>query len=524
MHYILLAVALNLGKENISVMKLDNIKKVSTISDLASNNTDSSAASFPDSVYTVNETLLSDEDFSQPYVGGNDFAELLPEDEFGNVIKEDEEQGPKFLDAIKNRLVKTVENQEPQVVVGSQVEGPAFFNNMKNLVVSENKEEHTVSLDNAVNRHSIKESDVIVSSEDSGPSFFENIKNRLFGTTKKEEDKAAEVVMPSIEQSNIVGESVNKPSILDTIKDKTSKVAEKITGKIEYLTIDYDSKDIGKEVNDEEEKVKIVGTLFDSELNNALKDENKIRSQEIADQRKYSEIGNLEYNEDEDYQKFLEDKEIKKLVEPEKIIVPNIVPKEKKIISYRNTDIPEELLASRSFQNRHIPKMMLNQDRVDILEKIIEYGMITEFRAFMNDLRDANLTLSSQYTLLTYATKYKQYEIMKYLIHIGADVNKRDDRLDTPVIVAVKNNDMEALKILTEANANLDTLDIIRRTPLIYCIEKGQEDMGVYLIDNGADVNITNGVGEGTLSMSMRLGRNVIKDRILRALRNNNEK
>ena len=49
--------------------------------------------------------------------------------------------------------------------------------------------------------------------------------------------------------------------------------------------------------------------------------------------------------------------------------------------------------------------------------------------------------------------------------------------------------------------------------------EKNQEKMGVYLIDKGADVNISNGVGEGTLAMSIRLGRNMIKEEIIKTLR-----
>jgi ankyrin repeat protein len=196
----------------------------------------------------------------------------------------------------------------------------------------------------------------------------------------------------------------------------------------------------------------------------------------------------------------------------------NIIPKEKNIVSYRSGSVPSELLESRSFQNRHIPKVMTNKDRANLLEKIIEYGMIAELRAVMLELRDANSVMENQYTLLTYATKHKQYDIMNYLIHIGANPSKRDERLDTPLIVAVKNNDLNAVKILMNANANPNMIDILRRTPLIYAIEQDFENVALFLIDNGADINITNGVGEGTLSMSVRLGRNSVRQRIIDVL------
>ena len=48
-------------------------------------------------------------EFSVPYVQSNNFAELLPEDEVGNIIQEQkEEEGPKFLDSIKNKLIEII--------------------------------------------------------------------------------------------------------------------------------------------------------------------------------------------------------------------------------------------------------------------------------------------------------------------------------------------------------------------------------------------------------------------------------
>ncbi len=518
MHYILLSIALNLGKENIGYMKMDdmkNAKKLERTVNNAKNTQKTPVQEIKEDNSIMDQSFLSDDnDFVAPYVGSNEFAELLPEDELGNVITE-EEQGPKFIENIKNKLIKVAEKKEPEVIVGSQVEGPSFFDNIKNKLIGDDSGKTKTK-----EKPKPKDSGAIVASEDIGPSFMDNLKNKVTdaATPKTTTDKNV---------ATIVGSQIEGPSLITKIKEKTKDTAKKITtqdlngpGFISNIKNKILGKEEKKVEAEEFEKVKIVGTLFDSELNNALKDEKKSQyERDRLNKEMYSDVKEIKYDEDEEYKKFLAEKEDSALVKPEKILIPNIVPRKKEIISYKNKDVPEELLASRSFQNRHIPSIMQDKDRQAMLEKIIEYGMMTEFRAFMNDLRDSNMIMSNQYTLLTYATKNKQHDIMKYLIHIGADVNKRDDRLDTPLNIAVQNNDMNAVQILINANANPNMPDILKRTPLIYCIEKNQEAMGVYLIDMGADVNITNGVGEGTLAMSIRLGRNMIKEKIIEVLR-----
>lgn len=512
MHYLLLAIALNLGKKNVSVMKINDMKNVSDISQLAANNIENVVTDFPDNEYTVKDNIPENEEFSQPYVT-QDFAELLPEDEFGNVVKQEEEQGPTFLDTIKEKIVKAIDIPSTTTDKTEQVEGPKFFSNIKDLVAPNDKKDKNIAQNDNIPSNQENKEDQKYSNEAITILPDKTVSNNTF-----------------ISSNNNTNTDSNKKTILNTLKDKTLQVTEKITSQIDGKNPNNnfqntqkakdDSKDIFKINNKQdvdEEVVKITGTLFDSELNNILKGEHDIKKYQYKNREiSLEEKNDLKYKEDEDYQNFLKEREIKVLVKPEKIFAQNVLPREKKIILYRNTDVPEELLANRSFQNRHIPKIISNEDKEAILIKTIEYGMIKEFRAFMHDLRDANMALSNQYTLLTYAIKNKQYDIVKYLIHIGADVNKRDNKLDTPIFIAVKNNDVTAVNILADANANLDSVDILKRAPLIYCIEKGYENLGTLLIKRGADINVTNGIGEGTLSMAIRFGRNVIKDAIIK--------
>lgn len=493
MHYILLTIALNLGTENINYIKLADAKPVKTIQETKSEKTpDSPTQNLSDSNIMLDPGFMNaEEPFTVPYVSSNNFADLLPEDEQGNVVYDTEQQGPSLLDSIKNRLIKVTEKKETAAVIGSQVEGPTIATQPKKTVTT--------------TPPTVK-STTTTTEETTSPNFIDNIRNIISGKIKQTTEPVTKTgIILDIQQQG--------PNIISKIKDKTIETTTKI--KSALPTIDK-TKTAGEEQTD---KISIVGTLFDSEYNQALKgiratEYSRIQSDEIL--KSSSEVT---YEEDKEYQKFLDAKDAETLAKPEKILIPLVKPRQKELSTFKTQEVPEELLADRSYQNRHIPKIMQQKDKEKLLEQIIEYGMITEFRAFMNDLRDANTIMENQYTLLTYATKYKQYEIMKYLIHIGADVNKRDNRLDTPLIIAVYNNDMEAVKILTNANANLNKTDVLKRTPLTYCIEKNQELIGAYLVENGADVNIPSSTGEGMLAMSIRFGRNIIKEKILEVLK-----
>lgn len=485
MHYVLLALALKFGKENIDFMKLKDMKNaIVPEANIYAEPigptlmTIDNSLNLPDSNESIlSQTLPTNTDeidaFANPYIESNNFAELLPEEEINNIIEGMEVQGPTFLDSIKRRLIRLTEWVRPEkkeTVIGTEFEGPTFLDSIKEKVLGV-----ATKVGDGIGTITtqIKELELLkteIKEEDT--------------TTKKEEEKKPE----------------------DTLN------ANKLFTK------------------PEEEKPEIVGTLFDSELEHYLKDK-KINNYEkylIEQELKNNLLENKEYIETEDYIEFLESKNKKEItttilnsddtMEYEDRFA-KIIPVKKSIISYRTKDTPPQLLANRSFQNRHIPKITQENEKEKILEIVIKNGMMSEFRAFINEIDDINKILQNQYNLMTLSTKYKQHDMMKYLIQNGIDINRRDGRLNNPLIIAVQNNDLEAVKILNDANANLDIVDILKRTPLLYTIETGQEDIGVYLVENGANINILNGLGEGTLSFSNRLKRYKIRNAIMERLK-----
>jgi len=404
--------------------------------------------------------LVTDSYFLNDESSANNFAELLPDTEVANTDA-DEGQGPKFLDSIKNRLITMTGKEE---------------------------------------KKSLQKQEIDRNSDTLG-----NVKGKVIAGTSKVKDMVL--------NSDLVNASGTTDTNLISFENKSKRIEDNITT----------ARAAKKKADMEYPQLPIVGTLFDSELQQALNTKKNIivTKKTFASADGIINAKQIEYKEDEDYIKFLSDKEFKDTTpEIDPLLVTNIVPREKQITNYRNNDVPDELLASRSFQNRHIPKITTTQDMELALESVIKYGMLSELRAFMDDLRDADLTMANQYTLLTVATKHRQYDVMKYLIHVGANLNKRDDRLDTPLLVAVRNNDINAARILLASNANPDIYDVLKRTPLIYAIEKGYDDVALYLIDSGADINITNSVGEGTLSLAFRLERKSVQNKLLDILKN----
>ena len=66
---------------------------------------------------------------------------------------------------------------------------------------------------------------------------------------------------------------------------------------------------------------------------------------------------------------------------------------------------------------------------------------------------------------------------------------------NTPLIVACQSGQMKVSKILLEYGADVNRSNSKRNCALHYCFNYGFEDIGKYLIDNGANEYATNFAG-----------------------------
>ncbi|MFC1659427.1 ankyrin repeat domain-containing protein [Pseudomonadota bacterium] len=191
----------------------------------------------------------------------------------------------------------------------------------------------------------------------------------------------------------------------------------------------------------------------------------------------------------------------------DEIDVPHIIPREKEQKKFVNENIPKALLSfERSRDNQHIPFIFNKRDMVKLAFVAIREDDTAKLRSIVKNLRDPNIfNKQNGETALTYATKNKSYNSMKFLIYYGADINMQNNKLEAPIHIAVKQKDHIAMNMLIERSANLDVKNVFKKTSLMLAIETEQSEMIKKLVDMGANVNLMNIRGETALDIARRM-------------------
>ncbi|MFN8638479.1 MAG: ankyrin repeat domain-containing protein [Dehalococcoidia bacterium] len=97
-----------------------------------------------------------------------------------------------------------------------------------------------------------------------------------------------------------------------------------------------------------------------------------------------------------------------------------------------------------------------------------------------------------QRTALLVATAGHSAEVARVLVEAGADVNLRDDRLDTPFLLAGAEGDVAILR-LTAPSADVTLLNRFGGTALIPAAERGHVEAVRFLVESTrVDVNHVN--------------------------------
>ncbi|MEJ5167478.1 MAG: ankyrin repeat domain-containing protein, partial [Thermoanaerobaculia bacterium] len=85
----------------------------------------------------------------------------------------------------------------------------------------------------------------------------------------------------------------------------------------------------------------------------------------------------------------------------------------------------------------------------------------------------------------------------------GASVNFKDIEGNTPLLEAVRNDDIFFLKILLHLKAEPDVLNDLKESPIILAVEKGNKEILKTLIDNACDLNLKNSRGKTPLILAI---------------------
>lgn len=169
----------------------------------------------------------------------------------------------------------------------------------------------------------------------------------------------------------------------------------------------------------------------------------------------------------------------------------------------------------------NIIKILLQEKLTTINVKSKDKGQTPLFIAVMYNYNEiakllinagANLNLFDKQhnTVLIYACKNKNYELVYSLIKAGVNINNMDRKNNyTALHIACQMSTYKIVNILLKSGANVNVQTKEGNTPLIYgCSDNTDEEIVNLLLEYNADINITNIYGMHAL-MAACIGNNL---------------
>jgi len=115
-------------------------------------------------------------------------------------------------------------------------------------------------------------------------------------------------------------------------------------------------------------------------------------------------------------------------------------------------------------------------------------------------------------TALSAAVVEGHYDIVKFLIERGANINLGNCRSETPLHLAVVLGNLEIARLIVEEGAQVDTEDDCGDTPLHFAVREDKTDMVSYLLSVGANPEHTNQDDESPAELVEMFGSSDVKD------------
>jgi len=130
-------------------------------------------------------------------------------------------------------------------------------------------------------------------------------------------------------------------------------------------------------------------------------------------------------------------------------------------------------------------------------------GDITVVINLLNSGVDINTKYWHSKTLLHHASRKNWFDIVKYLVKSGADIEARDSTNgNTPLHHAAIKNNIEIVKYLIEHGADIHARSVLYNTPLHRAAYGKNFETVKYLLDCGADKTLRNREGNGETAYS----------------------
>ncbi|MDO5465146.1 MAG: ankyrin repeat domain-containing protein, partial [Akkermansia sp.] len=147
----------------------------------------------------------------------------------------------------------------------------------------------------------------------------------------------------------------------------------------------------------------------------------------------------------------------------------------------------------------------LNNRKETLLHHAIHCKNIALVKQIISVGANVNIEDISRTTPLMLAVRNNLTECVKLLIDAGANLNLADGpRDDSPLILAVRNNLPECVKLLVESGADLNLAGFGGDTPLILAVRNNHPECVKLLVESGADLNLANFEGNTPLILAVR--------------------
>lgn len=114
-------------------------------------------------------------------------------------------------------------------------------------------------------------------------------------------------------------------------------------------------------------------------------------------------------------------------------------------------------------------------------------------------------------TPLIYAASRGQHKLMKFLIKIGVKTNVLDAHHTSPLMYCVYEEDYKGMKILLDAGADINTLVFGRKSCLFIAIENNDLNLVKFLVEHGADIELEDSNGKTAIFLAADKNKNICK-------------
>lgn len=183
-----------------------------------------------------------------------------------------------------------------------------------------------------------------------------------------------------------------------------------------------------------------------------------------------------------------------------------------KVLSYDDLYEMCKNMAIKIKQLQHKNKKLTNKinnfykdtlSYIDIINNAIKYDCYNYFRKLIN-LEQININLKDvdNNNLLHMSVKYPQsWRIVNLFINSGVNINERNNKNETPLLIAINNNNYNIANILLKNGADIDDECIFK---IINRSGRGAFYVLRNMIKRGIDIDIVNNNGLSLLHLSTK--------------------